>query len=234
MDYNKEQCYLKDKCLKYKQGNCDKIDFCMKLFRTDYLLSQALLTDAQKAHINLYIDSDGTDKNIFLALKDCEKNINNLIKSGKNLYLYSSNTGCGKTSWALRLLQSYINSIWYKSDMCCKALFINIPRFLLALKSCINPSNIDDINYVNHIKENILKADLVIWDEVGSKVGTQFELDNLLSMINLRIDSNKSNIYTSNLAPDELLDFVGPRIHSRIINLSDIYEFRGKDKRCLK
>ena len=72
-----------------------------------------------------------------------------------------------------------------------------------------------------------------MWDELGIKNCTQFEFENLLNMINSRIDLGKSNIYTSNLSREELLERVGERLYSRIINLSYDVELNGVDKRGL-
>ena len=127
------------------------------------------------------------------------------------------------------MIQSYFNKIWYKSDMECKALFINVPKFLLSIKDNISSKN----EYVEYIKNNVLEADLVVWDEVGTKGLTQFEHENLLSLINMRIDMNKSNIYTSNMRPDELKELIGDRLYSRIVKLSTEIEFKGQDKRGL-
>lgn len=233
-----DACYLRQICNKYNNvKNCEcKNDtiFCQKLFRIDYLLNESLLSDYQKQRVELRLDADNTDKDIFVQLKNIENDIENFVNSGKSLYLYSATTGNGKTAWSIRLLQSYINNIWYKSDLCCKALYINVPRFLLTLKNNINSNNLADKEYIEHIQNNILKADLVIWDEIGSKVATQYELDNLLSMINLRVDNNKTNIYTSNLFPQQLTEYVGARLSSRIMNLSLCFNFQGKDKRCLQ
>ena len=85
-----------------------------------------------------------------------------------------------------------------------------------------------------HIKENVLTADLVIWDEIGTKEFTQFEHENILNLINARIDAGKSNIYTSNLSVDELRDAVGDRLYSRIILCSNDVPFVGLDKRAIK
>ena len=78
-----------------------------------------------------------------------------------------------------------------------------------------------------------MNADLVVWDEIGTKAVTQFEHEHLLSLINNRIDSNKSQIFTSNLDPTALRDVVGERLYSRVINLSTVMEFKGADKRGL-
>ena len=226
-----KDCWLKDTCKRYlNDASCRQDDlFCLKLFKLDTLYNYANLTDKQKKHIKLFPDADGTDYDKFTQLKDIETHIVNFVSEGKNLYLHSSKCGNGKTAWAIRLIQSYLDKIWYTSDLTCKALFINIPKYLLSLKDSISNPSAD----VDYIKCNVYTADIVVWDEIGIKNCTQFEFENLLSMINSRIDSGKSNIYTSNLTGTELFDKVGERLYSRIINLSYDIELNGIDKRGL-
>lgn len=221
------ECWLKDTCKKYKQNRCTDSEFCLKLFKLDFLYCQSLLSAKQCNKISLRIDGDGTDKNEFLKLKEIETNIEEFVRKGENLYIYSSICGNGKTAWSIRLLQSYLNAIWYKADLCCVALFINVPRFLMTLKESFTHEN----NYINHIKKNVLTADIVVWDEIGYKAATQFETDQLLNLINTRLDLNLSNIYTSNIDTEALFELLGQRLGSRIINLSTCIKFNGKDKR---
>lgn len=221
------QCWLKDRC---KRSKACPTPFCMKLFKLDQLCSQALLTMPQRQHLNLRIDADGTDRAEFLKLKQIEADVKNFIDNGENLYIYSHITGNGKTAWLLRLLNSYLESIWIESDIKCRALFINVPRYLLALKASINKQD----PYVDHVQANILDADLVVFDEIGTKVVTTYEHENLLSIINTRIEEGKSNFYSSNLAPEELREVVGDRLYSRIVNCSTNIELNGRDKRVLR
>ena len=221
------QCWMKNKCK--RSNNCPS-PFCIKLFKLDQLCNLALLSIPQRRHVDLRVDADGSDREAFISLKATEADIENFVKEGRNLYIYSLTTGNGKTSWALRLLNSYLGRIWIESDIKCRALFINVPRFLIALKNSISHED----PYVDHIKENILAADLVVFDEIGTKAVTAYEHENLLSMINTRIDCRKSNIYTSNLSPSELKEAVGDRLYSRIVNYSIDVELRGRDKRALK
>jgi DNA replication protein DnaC len=101
---------------------------------------------------------------------------------------------------------------------------------MLAIKD-----NIDEKSeYVSYIKKNVFNADIVIWDEIGTKSLTVFEQENIMSLINARIDAGKSNIYTSNLTDEELLKAVGKRLHSRISLTSKNIELKGKDKRGLQ
>jgi len=145
------------------------------------------------------------------------------------LYLTNDLIVTHNTSWALRLMQAYFNSIWIDTELKCRGLFIHVPRYLLALKDNISEKS----DYVQHIKENVLTADLVIWDEIGTKEFTQFEHENILNLINARIDAGKSNIYTSNLSTEELRDAVGDRLYSRIILCSNDVPFVGLDKRAI-
>lgn len=226
-----KDCYLRNNCKKYtKEPNyCSEDMFCVKLFKIDELYKGALLTEKQKQRVILFPDADGTDYDKFLQLKNIETNIVSFVNDGKNLYLHSSKCGNGKTAWSIRLIQAYLDKIWCDSSLSCRALFINVPKYLLALKDSIgNPSE-----YVDYIKENVTSADIVVWDELGIKNCTQFEFENLLSMINSRIDAGKSNIYTSNLTGSELFEKVGDRLYSRIINLSYDIELNGVDKRGL-
>ena len=195
----------------------------------NYLYEQSLLSVKQRHHKPLRLDADGTDRNEFNKLKSIEDNIEKFVETGTNLYIHSPISGNGKTEWSLRLLQSYIGKIWFKSDLRCRVLFINVPRYLISLKESITTPS----EYVDHIKKNIFNADIVVFDEIGIKAATTFEFENLLNFINTRIDLGKSNIYTSNLTAAELNDRLGSRLYSRIINMSVDIELHGADKRGL-
>lgn len=225
-------CYLTDTCWKFqnKDKTCQESDiFCPRLFRMNYLYEQSLLSVKQRHHKPLRLDADGTDRNEFNKLKSIEDNIEKFVETGTNLYIHSPISGNGKTEWSLRLLQSYIGKIWFKSDLRCRVLFINVPRYLISLKESITTPS----EYVDHIKKNIFTADIVVFDEIGIKAATTFEFENLLNFINTRIDLGKSNIYTSNLTAAELNDRLGSRLYSRILNMSVDIELHGADKRGL-
>ena len=228
-----DNCYLRDKCWKFQKNPTAECKFsnvyCPKLFRMDYLFNEALLTQKQRFYIPLRIDEDGTDREEFKQLQLIEQNIEQFVDNGANLYLHSMGSGCGKTSWALRLIQDYLEKIWHKSDLTCRALFINVPRFLQSLKDSISNTN----DYADHIRKNILKADLVVFDEIATGGVSKFEYENLLSIINTRIEEGKSNIYTSNLNGEQLNDILGERLYSRIVNLSTDIELHGSDKRSI-
>ena len=201
----------------------------MKLFRTNFLFDQALLTQDQRIKFPLRIDANGADREVFQRLQTVEADIENFVNSGSCAYIYSEITGNGKTSWAIRLISAYLQKIWFKSDLCCRALFVSVPRFFIALKDSISNEN----PYAKHVISNVLKADLVVFDDVGTKSLTEFEGEHLLNIINTRLDDKKSNVYTSNLNTMTLQAVVGDRLYSRIVNYSSLFHLVGSDKRSL-
>ena len=219
------KCYLYAHC---NHKDCDK--FCLRKYKMDSLYSAALMTESQKKHITLRVDEDGTDLEPFKQLAEIEKNIVSFINEGKNLYIHSAIPGNGKSSWSLRLAEAYFNKIWARTEVKCKVLFISVPRFLLAIKDNISAKS----SYVEYIKENVLEADLVIWDDLAAKVASEFEMSHLLSLIDNRLILGKSNIYTSNLNRQQLYTALGERLASRVANMSIDIELFGSDKRVLK
>ncbi len=221
-----KDCWMKNRC---SQVDCDK-PFCMKYYKCNYLYNASFMTLKQREHIDLLLDEDERDKEAFTQLKLIETNIKDFVEEGDNLYIYSSICGNSKTSWANRLAQTYIENIWASSELKCRVLFISVPRFILELKDNINTPS----EYISYIKENVLDCDLVIWDDISSKVGTEFEISHLLSIIDNRMSNNKANIFTSNISPENLSSFLEPRLASRIANSSIQVMLQGADKRNLK
>ena len=223
-----KECWLKGNqtC---SEKHCNDENGCMILYKLNYLYDEAGIDLKLRKRKTLIVDSNGIDMNEFIKLNDIEKNILDFVNNGHQLFLHSTIAGNGKTSWSIRLCQSYFNKIWLKTDLKCKALFINVPTFLIALKANISNPNA----YYKHIQENVLDCDLVIWDDIGTKAASSFEHENLLSIIDTRINTGKANIFTSNLNNIEIQECLGDRLASRICNLDYNIELKGGDKRGL-
>lgn len=220
------ECHYEYNCNKKYCGK----PFCLRKYKLDYLYNEALLSDDQKKRLVLKIDADGTDLEAFKRLSNIDKNIGEFIGEKQNLYIHSSNCGCGKTSWAIRMLQSYMDNICLETALECRVLFISVPRFLLASKDKISAKN----TYFDHIKENYLKADLVVWDDIATSTATDYEMSQLLSMIDARLVAGRSNIFTSNLSPKQMSKALGERLASRVCTKSVDIELFGSDKRNLQ
>ena len=217
----KENCWYKDICNRAQCGE----EFCLRHYKMDYLIHLATLEGKQKYSIDLYPSKE--DYSAFSRLKEIKNNIGDFVKEGKNLLIYSKNTGNGKTEWSKKLLLSYLNSIWPITELNCRALFVSMPKFIHAMKENISREN----DYYVYVNDNIVQADLVVWDEINYKEWSQFELDYMLSIISQRLAIGKANIYTTNYDLDTITKKLGTRLASRIVGSSEQIEFVGKDKR---
>jgi len=146
------------------------------------------------------------------------------ISQGKNIYICSTTCGNAKTTWAAKLLLRYIDKTWPGSYDYTRALYVNVPTFLIDIKNFGNRPE-----YLNRIKD----ADLVLWDDLAFNKLTEYEHEQLLQFIDYRIANNKSNIYTSNITDYETLkSLIGGRLASRIFNGSIVFEFKSDDFRA--
>ena len=218
----KEKCWYKGIC---DHSRCNS--FCIRHYKMDALVHMATMEGLQKYPIQLKLDSSGTDRDAYKALKEIQNNINDFVTSGKNLLIYSEKTGNGKTEWSKKLILAWFDSIWRDTEFECRGLFISLPRFMNAMRENITKPN----DYYNYINDNILTADVVVWDEINYKDYSTFEHDYLLSILSQRISTGKSNIYTTNFAIPQISAKLGSRLSSRIIGSSIKIEFKGQDKR---
>ncbi len=216
---NIDTCWYKRICTEKCTENCIRYKLMYSLFK------QSRLPEAQWDY--KYLVCNGADLSNFTQLKAKSESILNFITSGNNLYIYSENCGNGKTSWAIRLMYSYFDKIWHKSCFDCKALFVSVPKFLYSCKRSIS----QDVKGFEELCNLISEVDLVIWDDIGEMKASDYEHQILFQYIDDRINSKKSNIYTSNKNKEQLEDVLGVRLASRIYNCSECIEFVEEDKR---
>ena len=224
-----EKCYVQDTCKKFKLGKCTD-PFCVRLYKINDLYDKSLLSNEQRLGIKLKLDVDGSDEVPYTMLQKYQQNMMDFVSTGSNLYIFSANTGNGKTSWAIKLLQAYILKIWHSSDLKCRALFINVPKYTRELKLNIEKRS----QYIQTINESVYDADVVVWDDIATKSTSEYEHEQLISILDSRFDEKKCNIFTSNVSPTELQNYLGARLTSRIIGLSNCIQFNGIDKRGVR
>ena len=220
----KKDCWYKDVCT---SNLCDESSFCIRHYKMTTLIEKSTLKGKQQHSSSL--KPDKVDYDAFVRLKNIQKNIKDFVSNGNNILIYSDNCGNGKTSWSIKLLLSYFNEIWADTDLVCRGLFISVPKLVFAMKENISKPN----DYFQYVNENIVNADLVVWDEINYKDWTSFEQEYFLSILSQRLSLGKSNIYTTNFSLQVVKEKLGPRLASRIVGSSELIEFKGTDKRAL-
>ena len=216
---NIQSCWYKRICTEQCSENCIRYKLMYSLFK------QSNLPEALWGYKELICNEK--DLSAYKKLQAKSDAILNFIESGNNLYIYSENCGNGKTTWAIRLMYSYFDKIWHKSCFDCKALFVSVPKFLYNCKRSIS----QDVKGFEELCNLISEVDLVIWDDIGEMKASDYEHQILFQYIDDRINSKKSNIYTSNKNKEQLEDVLGVRLASRIYNCSECIEFLEEDKR---
>lgn len=193
-----------------------------------YLINHSGLPNKLIKRIDLKPES--VDLNAFLSLANIKDNIVDFVENGKNLYIYSTNTGNGKTTWLSKLLKSYFNNVWAGNGFRTRGYYVDLPTFCIDLKNAINNPS-DDLD---ELKEFLKNVDLLCIDGISPITLSEFELNHLMNIVDFRINNNLSTFYGSNLDENSLLRFFGTRLKSRIFNNSQIVRFQGEDRRGFK
>lgn len=166
----------------------------------------------------------GSDYNEFMRLAEIKSDIDKFVSRGNQLYICSKETGNGKTSWAIKLLLKYFDTVWAGNGFCVRGYFQHVPTLFNTLKDFSKSHDV--------LKNTLENADLIVWDDIASTKASDYDITQLLTILDGRITDGKSNIYTGNVTTKgELENAIGNRLASRVWNRSEIIEFRGKDRR---
>jgi len=125
------------------------------------------------------------------------------------------------------LMLAYFNKVWAGNGFRRRGIFVSVPEFIDRNREIINNR---DEEFVK-IREDLLKCDLVIWDDISSIKLTDFNHAILFNYIDARMLSNKANIFTGNVDYESMTKNLGGRLASRIWNGSEIVQFVDQDKR---
>lgn len=209
-------CWYKDVCT---------YDFCTNCIRYSemkYLMENSGLPKNKQKPIPL----DGSqDSKSFRELAKIKDDIVNFTENGESLYIFSENTGNGKTSWAIKLLLKYFDCIWAGNGFRVRGYFQHVPTLFSTLK--------DFSKSHEALRNTLATVDLVVWDDIASTKLSDYDAQQLLIIIDQRVSDGLANIYTGNITSKEALTkAVGQRLASRIWNMSTLIEFRGKDRRA--
>lgn len=212
-----DDCWYKNVCTQKCSAGC------VRYTEMKYLVDNSGIPSSRQYPIALEVDNIDYDK--FMALAAIKNNILEFVQNGNNVYIASKNTGNGKTSWAIKLLLKYFDSIWAGNGLKIRGLFIHVPTLLLQLKNFNSPLS-------EEYKNNLIQADLIVWDEIASTSISNYDYSNLLMFLENRLLNNKSNIFTTNCTDkNDLEEIIGVKLASRVWNTSNIILLKGKDRR---
>lgn len=209
--------------------------------RTSNLVSKynAAVTRAtidRSSYPKRYLDKDlanivGKNDKQEAILKRCRTYVSKfgaLEKQGSSL-IFTGGPGCGKTMIALSMVPGIIRAINEKTDdqiikdyedqyteisvigqAACK--YVNVYDLFSEIKATYNKSSLET---EADVMSKYCNARLLILDEVGVQLGTDFEASILFRIINKRYENMKPTFIISNLAEKDLSDYIGQRTIDR-------------------
>lgn len=235
-NYPKDYLELKYDCKKCQDTGFIGLDKCSCLIQKqiEYNYKQSKLSGILKQenfdnfNINYYSDitpEKGVSprKNMQRIYLECIKYVKYFNEHSRNM-LFIGRPGLGKTflchSIAKDLLQNG-KSVIYQSapdlmDLVRKYKF-----------------DFDNEEQGNEALNDIYKCDLLIIDDLGTELSTQFSGLVIYNILNKRLTESKKMIISTNLDVDEIIKNYSERITSRIFGNFDMFEFFGDDIRLI-
>ena len=231
-----QDCWYNKVCKKYDTDECT--DMCVRFTEMLHMMKYSGIPQSRFKSQSLNVVQE--DYNSYLKLNEIKNNIKDFVQSGKNLYLYSENTGNGKTTWAIKLLQSYFNEVWAGNCLRIRGFFIPTQAYLIDKKNAQFGNSSEDYKLFSITDEfgndqltmkNILNCDLIVWDDFVVKTLSAYDYTNLFAILDQRYLNGKSNIFTSGCSLEALDEMCGSKISSRIKMNCEIVELRASDFR---
>ena len=199
-----ENCWFKETCNKKCNMACGTFN------EFKYLLDNSGIPEMYKEPKKLYPET--VDLEAFKTLANIKNDIENFVDNNRQLYLWSKNTGNGKSNFICKILLTYLALIATGNgfNLDNGVYFCYLPDLVTLTTSFENKDR-------DKILNNIMTRKLVVLDDVGaSGVNSSFVATNLSQIIDTRYRNNLATIYTSNLSPDELNNNMGARLVDRI------------------
>ena len=176
-------------------------------------------------YMPIHLRPQPNDRRAFDKLATIREDIDTFVEQGKNLYICGKIPGNGKTSWAIKMLQTYFHYVAEGNMFTVKGMFVSVPDLLLKMKDFSNPLS-------NEYKENLKTCDLLILDDIAVTGISQYDYLQLFTLIDSRILAGKSIIFTSNVTDiKKLEEVIGERLASRVMGTSIVIEIKGGDMR---
>lgn len=215
----------KEDCIYLEVCDRECSDSCLRYLETKYMLENSNIPKAKWRMNILYPDQ--CDLEAFSKLSEIRSTIIDFTENGSSLYIYSTNCGNGKTTWAIKLMLQYFHEKWPGNGFTKRGVFVNVPTFLYKCKEQISHPDPE----FELMKKSLETIDLVIWDEIAGTRLSEYDFNNILVLLNTRELNEKANIFTSNIRPSELEKYVGNKLASRINGNCIKVELKGGDKR---
>lgn len=232
--YPKDYLQMKYSCRKCKDTGYIGTERCsclmQKLIAHQYkqfkLAHRISKENFDNFNINYYSDEpiDGgisPRENMQHIFMECIKYTKDFDKHNKNL-LFIGRPGLGKTFLCNSIAKDLL-------DMGKSVIYQSAPDLVDLVRK--HKFDFDNEEAEDEALKDIYECDLLIIDDLGTELGTQFSGLVIYNILNKRLLENKKMIISTNLDVDEIIKTYSERVSSRIFGNFLMYEFFGEDIR---
>lgn len=220
-----ENCWFNKSCNLADTAECT--EYCTKYYKIKYLMDLANIPSNNQRIIELRPIKANVEA--FTKLNKVKSDINKFTSNGYNLFISEPGSTIISKQWAIKIMQSYINTIWAESELVSRTYIFYVPELVNMLMEKIS-DNSDDFTKLKKIMQD---ADLLIWDFLPVTNLTQYQRSQLLTLLDERLNKNKSNIITSANNIDYIQNNLGTDFISRLdrfIHIELKYQTMGGDQ----
>lgn len=218
---NGNECPYRNQC-KEKTSNGDCYKLCSKLNEIDTLFYNANIPRAFLQPIVLYPDK--IDIPVYEILSEIKNGIVGFVEKGINITITGKVRGNGKTSWGIKILQTYLHHIWFEPGGRTRGLYVDVPEYFSQLKAEFDSKERD----AKEFAKDIDNADLVIFDNIDENRLSEWERTIMKQHIKRRINNGLSNIFIARYKDGQLIDMVGNDLAYYIQSNSQTLPIIGK------
>jgi len=156
-----------------------------------------------------------------------KKAFEKIMSGGKGIYLYGG-VGTGKTHICWAIKKHYDQPDKYRYLM-----LRNVVDIMKEIRDDFDRSA-SEKHYVESDLTDQRERRILILDDIGAEKATEFVAETLYRIINHRYINMLPTIFTSNYNIQELAERIGERSASRIVEMCEIIQLTGGDRRIKK
>lgn len=158
-------------------------------------------------------------ENMKKIVNGCLNFISNFDTTEENILFYGS-SGTGKTFLSHCMAKELVDSGHFVVYKTAEELI----------------KNLRDVRFNNNsiLEDHLINCDLLIIDDLGTEMSSEFSKAELFNLLNTKLLRNKKMLISTNYSLDELLSLYSERITSRLFGNFTLYKFYGKDIRLQK
>ncbi len=196
-----------------------------------FILENSYLPKYQWIEDNLLPESDVSQ---FIRLREIRNSLDEFLSSElNNLVLCSENLGNGKTSWAVKLMLTYIESKRGKLNNIEESL-VTVDRYDYCVFCQSVPFLVEMKQFGNNKRsyemyQRLCKTNLAVIDDLGAVPMSQYDYNIIYAILERRLFAGLPTIITTNFIAKNVAEKeLGIRLADRIWNNSEIIEFKNK------